>query len=103
MSDLIRLGDDGKPLDDTWSNYNRAHAWTGWIPVHEEGVPPQWGRADIWCRRCHQTRRVWGQVPMKNIRWGCPRVPLLYVIRMWLRGTDIPPWSVNSRPPWLAS
>ena len=101
MDDPIRIDETGKPLNDTWSNYGRRHCWIDWKPVHEEGVEPEHMRVRVECLRCHQFRLVWHRAPVSGFRWGCPRVPFLYRLRLWLQGKDIPAWSVNSRPPWL--
>lgn len=99
MSELIRITDDGRPLEDMWSHYGRRHEWAGWTPVVEPGIPPTWSRVDIHCTRCRQTRRVWRGTDPLGLTWGCPRIPLRYRWRM--RGQKIPMWPVNSAPPWV--
>lgn len=100
-TDPVRITESGEPLNDTWSNYNRSHDWTGWELVDED-IDQRWRRVAVECARCHQARVVWYAISRASIRWGCPRVPLAYRLRLWWRGEQIPSWSVNSRPPWLA-
>jgi hypothetical protein len=99
VTTLYEIDDNGNPLNDTWSDYYREHDWTNRTPVVEDGIPAQWSRMDITCGRCRQTRRVWRGVSARDIRWGCPRIPWRYRWRM--RNSEIPTWSVSSKPPWL--
>lgn len=94
---------------DTWSNYNRRHAWVAQGRVQEDLGPgnEKYYRLNILCVRCHETRKVFNGVMWESplpvgLKWGCARVPLLYRLKLWLQGREIPHWDVNTRPPWVS-
>lgn len=100
---LYRITDSGDPLNDTWSNYQRRHRFVVVGPVVEQNGENCW-RVRMVCRRCHQIRKVGRECSLivYGKEWGCPRVPLLYRLRLWLQGRQVPTWSVNEPPPWWA-
>lgn len=108
MSDPVRADEHGKPLNDTWSDYNRAHQWHTEGRVVEDLYPKREDnfRLNIRCWRCGQTRKVFHEVmhdmDLPALKWGCPRVPLWYRFKLWRQGTTVPRWDVNTKPPWVS-
>ena len=94
MSELIRVDEQGNPLNDTWSNYGRLHTWLPPVPV-DEGLDAQFQRVRLTCTRCRQYRLVW--VGASHRIWGCPNLPLRHRLGL----VDWPTWSVNEPPPWV--
>lgn len=92
--ELTRIDEQGNPLRDTWSNYDRLHDWMTPVPV-EEGLDPQFARVQVICWRCRQYRRVWHGASLRI--WGCPDMPWRYRLGF----VDWPMWSVNEPPPWV--
>lgn len=100
MAGPVRLGLDGNPLNDTWSNYSRKHWWAsrGVSRTLTSASGEDVSLVKVYCERCGQTREV--STEATGYMWGCPRVPLWYQLRYWWRVEPLPEWSVNTKPPW---
>lgn len=93
--ELIRVDEQGNPLNDTWSDYGRLHRYLPPVFV-EEGLDWKYQRVRLTCTRCRQFRLVW-HVVATDAAWGCPKVPLRYRLGL----VNWPLWSVNEPPPWV--